>query len=71
MSESQSLIHLGKKIRAFRISKKMTQQALANACGFEKARISRIENGYINSTVLSLHKICGALGIQVKELFTD
>ena len=71
MSESQSLIYLGKKIREFRISKKMTQEELAKACGFEKARISRMENGYINSTILSLYKICSALEIQVKELFPD
>lgn len=71
MSESSSLIQLGHKIREFRISKKMTQDELATACGFEKARISRMENGYINSTILSLYKISEALEIKVRELFPE
>jgi transcriptional regulator with XRE-family HTH domain len=71
MSESQLLIHLGRKIKESRTSKKMTQDELAGICGFEKARISRMENGHVNPTILSLYKICKALGIEIKELFTD
>lgn len=71
MSDIHLLKHLGKKIRAARTSKGMTQENLAASCNFEKARLSRIENGLTNPTIRSLYKICQALDINMADLFCD
>lgn len=71
MSDSHLLKHLGKKIKAARTSKGMTQEDLAANCDFEKARLSRIENGLANPTIRSLHKICQALEINMADLFCE
>lgn len=71
MSELQLLNSAGKKIRNARIHKKMTQEDLSVKCNFEKARLSRIENGLANPTIRSLYKICDALEIKLADLFSD
>jgi len=71
MSDIPLLKQLGKKIRAARTAKEMTQEVLAANCNFEKARLSRIENGLANPTVRSLFKICEALDINMADLFCD
>lgn len=71
MNEFQLLSMAGKKIRSVRMHKNMTQDDLSVKCNFEKARLSRIENGRANPTVRSLHKICEALEIRLADLFCD
>jgi len=50
MSALHLLQNAGKKIKHARINKNMTQDDLALKCNFEKARVSRIENGRANLT---------------------
>jgi len=71
MNEFQLLSMAGKKIRSARMHKKMTQDDLSVKCNFEKARLSRIENGRANPTIRSLYKICVALDIKLVDLFRD
>lgn len=59
---------VGEKIKKLREEKGITQQDLAAMCNFEKGNMSFIESGTRNLTLLSLHKISKALGIEVKEL---
>ena len=69
MNEPDLLSKIGMRIRDSRIKKKMTQNALAKECGFEKASMSRLESGRSNPTIHTLCKICKALDIQITELF--
>ena len=71
MSDDHLLKHVGKKIRAARALKEMTLEGLSENCDFEKAHLSRIENGLANPTVRSLCKICEALEINMADLFCD
>jgi transcriptional regulator with XRE-family HTH domain len=71
MTEPDLLLKLGERIKMIRVTKKMTQNDLANECEFEKASMSRIESGRSNPTVRTLHKICTALDIPMAELFRD
>ncbi|MBL0104765.1 MAG: helix-turn-helix transcriptional regulator [Bacteroidetes bacterium] len=71
MRKDKFLIEMGKRIRKKRIEKNMSQIELASACEFEKASMSRIESGQINTTVLTLLKISNALGVHISELFID
>jgi len=69
MTNSKFLAGLGARIRELRLNKDMTQNDLAVQCDFEKASMSRIESGKTNITVLTLHKICKALDVEIVEFF--
>lgn len=71
MGESNVLKCIGGNIRKHRKVKKMTQEDLSIACSFEKARLSRIENGRANPTIRSLFKISSALEITMVDLFAE
>ena len=71
MSDTTFLVKLGKRIKAIRKEKKISQITLASHCNFEKANMSRIEAGRTNPTVLTLKKISGGLGVHIRELFKD
>ena len=71
MNEYVVLRKIGSRIKTIRVSKKLTQNDLANECNFEKANLSRIESGQTNLTIRSLYKICTALEINVDELFKE
>jgi transcriptional regulator with XRE-family HTH domain len=60
---------LGERIKTIRLEKGITQVALAHACDIEGSNMRRIEAGNTNPTALMLLKICGGLGIELKELF--
>ncbi len=71
MNYNELLARLGKRIKALRSGKNMTQNQLAIACDFEKASLSRIESGQTNLTVRTLYKICNALDVTVTEMFRE
>lgn len=59
---------LARNLRERRLRKSWTQYDLANQTRLRQALISEIEAGKANPTLLSLHKIAVALGIEVAEL---
>jgi transcriptional regulator with XRE-family HTH domain len=69
MTESQFLIRLGAKIKEIRTEKKISQVELAVRCDFEKASMSRIESGQMNTTILTLLKVARALDVSVSDFF--
>ena len=69
MSETTFLVGLGKRVKELRLKSGLTQHQLAIKCNFEKASMSRIESGKTNITVLTLRKICEALGSHMKDYF--
>ncbi|MCW3089707.1 MAG: transcriptional regulator [Ferruginibacter sp.] len=71
MGNPEILIKIGGNIKALRTGKMLTQKALAEACGFEKARISKIESGKANPTVCTLNKISNTLEVNVAEFFKN
>ncbi len=71
MEKTDLLITIGKRIKAARRLKNMTQNELAMECGFEKASLSRIEAGKTNITIGTLHRIITALDMPMVELFND
>lgn len=62
------LLKLGEHIRTIRVSKKITQEQLANEIGAEISQISRIERGIISTSISNLHNISRVLDIPLKEL---
>ncbi|MFT3948706.1 MAG: helix-turn-helix transcriptional regulator [Agriterribacter sp.] len=61
---------LGKRIRDIRKEKGLTQVDLGDLIDMEKPNMNRIEKGGSNPTVLTLKKICAALGITLDYLLS-
>ena len=68
MKKTQLLNDIGQRIKRIRKEKSISQQDLANMCEFEKARMSRLESGNANPTVVTLYKISKALDVHISEL---
>ncbi|MCU0323194.1 MAG: helix-turn-helix domain-containing protein [Chitinophagaceae bacterium] len=59
----------GERLKEIRLSKNLTQEALAWEANIEPMQISRIERGVINTSISQVFNIAKALGIKPKELF--
>jgi len=61
-------LHLGSHIRRLRLEQRRTQQEIADACGFTKSLLSKIERNKVMPPVATLVKIANALGTRVSVL---
>lgn len=60
---------IGEKIRNRRLEINLSQETLCYDANIPRNQVGRIERGEINTTILTLHKICKALKMDIKELF--
>lgn len=60
---------VGEKIRQKRLELNLSQELLSYDANIPRNQIGRIERGEINTTITTLHKICKALKIDIKDLF--
>lgn len=60
---------LGEKLKQHRLAVGKTQVGLAYDAEIERSRISKIEGGHINPSLLTLATLCYCLGITLPELF--
>ncbi|MDH0202780.1 MULTISPECIES: helix-turn-helix domain-containing protein [Comamonadaceae] len=60
---------LGAKLRSYRELAQKSQEQLAHDAEVERSRISKLENGHINPSLLTLATLCHCLGITLAELF--
>ncbi len=58
----------GKKVRALRTFKSLSQEKLAEKAGLHPTFISMIERGTTNLSVDNMDKVAKALGCKVKDL---
>ena len=61
-------VSIGKQIREIRISRSMTQAALAEASGVEPSNISHIERAATKVSLPTLLNIANALNVSLDEL---
>lgn len=66
MKDIKSLF--GKHLRKLRLSKKLTQEELAEKAGLHSTYIGQIERGVRNPSLINLYKIAKALNITAGEL---
>ncbi|WP_115814395.1 helix-turn-helix domain-containing protein [Flavobacterium aquicola] len=60
---------IGEKIRNRRLEINLSQETLCYDANIPRNQVGRIERGEINTTIVTLHKICKALKMDIKELF--
>jgi transcriptional regulator with XRE-family HTH domain len=60
---------LGQSLQRHRLAAKKTQVELAYDAEVERSRISKIECGYVNPSLLTLATLCYSLGITLPALF--
>ncbi|WP_200756386.1 helix-turn-helix domain-containing protein [Effusibacillus dendaii] len=62
---------ISERIRLLRTHLKLTQQDLADKCGYTKGMISKIENGRISLPIATLSKIANALNVKLSWFFEE
>lgn len=62
------LLTLGSKVRAMREQIGLSQEGLAEKCGFDRTYISMVERGKRNISLLNLLKLSKGLGTSVSIL---
>ena len=60
-------ILFGKNVRKFRLSRGLSQDALAEKAGLHRTYIGAVERGERNITLINAEKIANALGINLVD----
>lgn len=69
MGKNKELEDFGKRVREYRLQKRLSQQELADRVGYKgKDMISRIESGQTNIPMPKAIEIANALGVKVSDL---
>ncbi len=66
-----AITRLGKRVRAIRQAKKLTQEETAGRAKLDAKHIQDIEHGRTNPTVASLVGLARALGVTLADLFQE
>ena len=68
--EASLLKTLAENVRAFRLDKGLSQEALADICSLHRTYVGSIERMERNASLATLELLAGALGVGVPELLT-
>lgn len=60
---------VGGNVARLRRQKGLKQEPFSVAAGITQSYLSQIENGYVNLTLLGLHELAQALGVEPAALF--
>jgi putative transcriptional regulator len=61
----------GLRVAELRRASKVSQEALADRCGFARSYMSRIERGKANPSLDAIETLAGGLRVSVVKLFED
>jgi len=70
-AETLPKIDLAANVCLLRMERGLSQKQLAEAAGLSQPRITDIERGDANPTLLTITRIANALGVRVERLFAD
>lgn len=62
---------VGSRLRSLRQNQDMTLEELAEAAGFDKSYLSRLERGMKNPSIVTVLRLCEALDVPVAELLGE
>lgn len=63
--------NIGNRIKELREIAKMSQKDLAYTADLDRSYIASVENGQRNISIVNIEKISHALGVTLKEFFTN
>jgi len=66
----QTLKAFGQEVRYWRTERRLSQEGLADQCGFHRTYIGQVERGERNPSLLTMLTLCRALGVSLPEFFT-
>ena len=69
--QTDTTIEFGRRLRALRTERALSQHKLAELAGLDKNMPSELERGYINPTLETMMKLAGALGVEVADLIPE
>lgn len=69
IQEARIQNQFGERMREIRKLKGLSQESLALSCYLDRTYIGGVERGERNISLVNIHKIATALGVNVKELF--
>lgn len=59
----------GKRVRALRLEKGLSQEGLALTCNLDRTYIGGVERGERNVSLINIRKIATGLGVSLRDLF--
>ena len=62
------LTRVGRRLRAAREAKGLTQEGLADAAGMDRSYVSGFERGEFNVSILALRELAKAAGVKLSDL---
>ena len=65
------LLKLGTAIRAARLERGLSQEALADAAGIDRSHMGKIERGERNVSVLNVARVSAALNLSIAALMAS
>jgi transcriptional regulator with XRE-family HTH domain len=68
MNEKELLWRIGQRVKEIREEKGITQQSIANNIDTDRANISRLESGRVDSRISTLFRIATDLGVPLPTL---
>ena len=68
MNEKDLLWKIGQRVKQIREEKGITQQSIANNIDTDRANISRLESGRVDSRISTLFRIATDLGVPLPSL---
>ena len=68
---SERAVIVGKRVKAMRLQKRISQSDLAHRVGISQAHMSNIENGHSHITLENLFALHDILGVSMASFFVD
>ena len=62
------LIKLGNAVRAARVARGLSQEALADAAGIDRSHMGKIERGERNVTIMNVARVAAALNERPSDI---
>jgi transcriptional regulator with XRE-family HTH domain len=69
IEEIELLKSVGEKIKQRRLELNLSQEILSFDANIPRNQVGRIERGEINTSIITLFKICKVLNIEISHLF--
>ncbi len=70
-AQQQVKKRFGARLRQLRKARKMSQEGVALASDLDRSYLGRIERGEINVSLVNIHRIAEALGVDAEQLFRN